>query len=102
VNVSFVRQLVASDRFLMGHAFLPEVLQGLLWLLNSRQNLTPLSIIAPFPADATQESLRSTYRLPRRDRPISFPFQTKLAAMRLAYVTPNATLAPFLLIAWSP
>jgi hypothetical protein len=99
VNVSFVRQLVASDRFLpLGHALLPEVLQGLLWLLNSRQNLTPLSIIAPFPADATQESPRSTYRLPRRDRPISFPF----AAMRLAYVTPNATLAPFLFIAWSP
>jgi len=60
----------------LGHALLPEVLQGqlpsensegpcahekMVWLLNSRHNLTPLSIIAPFPADATQESQRSTY-----------------------------------------
>ena len=47
----------------------------------------------------------------RRVRPIVYlaaivlfrlPFQTKLAAVRLAYVTPNAMLAPFLFIAWSP
>jgi hypothetical protein len=59
----------------LGHALLPEVLQGQLrsensegpcahekvvWLLNPRHNLPPLSIIASFPADATQESPRST------------------------------------------
>ena len=50
----------------------------------------------PFPADAAQESPRSTYRLPRRDRPISFTFPNQACGNASRLCDAQRDAGPFL------